>query len=59
MWKDKVWAIKFTSQKTQYQLWPFTIPVSVELELCTVPYFKAPVNVKVGLGGLKCGGTYT
>ena len=29
-----------------------------EVEICTVPHIKAPGNAKVGLGGLKCGGTF-
>ena len=30
----------------------------VEVESYTVPHFKAPVNAKMGPGGLKCGGTF-
>ena len=30
----------------------------VEVELHTVPHFKAPVNAKVELRGLECGGTF-
>ena len=37
----------------------FIIPVPIEVEVHTVPHFKAPVNAKVGPGGLKCGGTFT
>ena len=44
--------------KMQDQLGPFIIPVPFEVEVHTVPYFKAPVNAKVGPGGLKCGGTF-
>ena len=36
----------------------FHVPAPVEAEVHTVPHFKAPVNAKVGLGGLKCGGTF-
>ena len=43
----------------QDQLWPFTIPVPVEVKVHTLPHFKAPVNATVGLGGLKYGGTFT
>ena len=42
----------------QDQLCPVAIPVPVEVELHTVPHFNAPVNAKVGPGGLKCGGTF-
>ena len=31
------------------------MPVPVEVEVHTLPYFKSPVNAKVGPGGLKCG----
>ena len=41
------------------QLWPFTIFLPVEVEVCTVPHFKAPFNAKVEPGGLECGGTFT
>ena len=30
----------------------------VEVEVHTVPHFKAPVNAKVELWGLECGGTF-
>ena len=55
LWKVKVWAIEFTSQKTQDQLWPFTslsnqiqtqdqlwpftIPMPVEVEVHTAPHY--------------------
>ena len=41
------------------QLWPFTISLPVEVEVCTVPHFKAPFNAKVEPGGLECGGIFT
>ena len=42
----------------QDQLWPFIMPVPFEVEVHTIPHLKAPVNAKVGPGGLKCGGTF-
>ena len=39
--------MKFTEYKTNVQLWPFIIPVPVEVKVHTVPHFKAPVNGKV------------
>ena len=36
----------------------FTIHVPVEVEVHTVPHFKAAVNAKVGPRGLKCGSTF-
>ena len=42
----------------QDQIWPFITPVPFEVEVHKVPYSKAPVNAKVGPGGLKCGGTF-
>ena len=42
----------------QDQLWPLINPVPFEEEVHTIPHFKAPVNAKVGPGGLKCGGTF-
>ena len=52
------------SERSKFCFWmlkllPFTIPVPVEVEVHTVPYFKALVNTKVGPGGLKWGGTFT
>ena len=41
------------------KVWPFTIPVPVEIEVHTVPHFKASVNAKVELWRLACGGTFT
>ena len=32
--------------------------MTFEVEVHAVPHFKAPVNAKVGTGGLKCGGTF-
>ena len=31
----------------------------IEIEVHTVPHFKAPVNVKVELRGLECSGPFT
>ena len=42
----------------QYQLWPFTIPVPVEVEVDTVPHFKAQVNYQMGYWGQECAGTF-
>ena len=33
--------------------------MSVEVEVHTVPHFKAPVNAKVELWSVACGGTFT
>ena len=41
----------------QDQLWPFIIPVPFEVEVHTVPHFKALVNAKVGLGEIESDGT--
>ena len=41
------------------QLLPFTIPLPVEIEAYAVLHFKAPVNAKVQLWRLACGGTFT
>ena len=41
------------------QLWPFTVLVPVEVEVHAVPHLKAPVNAKVQLWRLACGGTFT
>ena len=43
----------------QDQLWPFTIPVPVEVKIHTIPHFKDPVNPKVELWRLECGGIFT
>ena len=45
-------------KKPKVQIWPFTILVPVEVEVHTVPHFKAPVNAKVELWRLECGGTF-
>ena len=37
----------------------FLILESVEVEVQTVPHFKASVNATAGPGGLKCGGSFT
>ena len=34
------------------------VPMSFEIEVHTVPHFKAPVNAKVGPRGLKSFGTF-
>ena len=33
-------------ERSNLIVWPFTIPVPVEVEVHTVPDFKAPINVK-------------
>ena len=39
-------------------VWTFTSNGKGIMKGHTVPHFKAPVNAKVGPGGLKCGGTF-
>ena len=41
------------------QILPFTIFLQFEVEVHTVPHFKAPVNAIVEPGGLECSGTFT
>ena len=45
--------------KNAGSLWPFTIPVPVEVEVHKVPHFKAPVNAKVEPGELDCSSIFT
>ena len=40
-------------------LWHSVIPEPVEIEVHTVPNFKAPINAKVELRGLECGGIFS
>ena len=37
----------------------FIIPVPIEIEVHTVPHFKAPLNAKIEPGRLECGDTFT
>ena len=55
-WQKIYERLKF--EQMQDQLRSFTIPVPVEVKVHTVPHSKAPVNAKVGPGGLKCGGAF-
>ena len=46
------------NKKACFQLQPYIIPVPVEIEVYTVPYFKATINTKVEPEWLGCDGIF-
>ena len=45
----------FLKVNWKFQVWPFIIPILIEIEGQTVPHFKALIYARVELCGLQCG----
>ena len=56
--KVKVKNFRVILKKTCFQVWPFVIPVPVEIRIHTVPHFKATINAKLQPKRLECSVTY-